>query len=359
MNVVQSTPREAIPAIEEPDFVTADDRWAADDEVIVLDPADLPGAATDEPARAYPVRVLNHHEMANDRVAGLPVLVTWCLICGSAVVYSRTVEGREFAFGQSGKLADDNMVMFDRETESEWKQTTGECLDGPLEGAHLSALPATVVPYERFRADHPEGRVLVPPGGESETSGGASTEPAEIDYTEQFREYLDGDAFGRYAIYDSLGREPTTHYDPDAGEWTPVREGHYANPRKWHRDGLDPKDVVLGVVTEGEALAFPHVRVESAGGVARATVGDRGVVVFATSDGMAAFDDPGYSFEPVSGSGSGSTGQFSADGTIWDGLTGAGEDGRALDPVPTRRTFAFAWLDDHGDASLWESASTR
>jgi len=60
--------------------------------------------------------------------------VTWCPLCGSAVVHNRRVDGRRFSFGVSGKLADDDLVMYDRETGSEWKQSLGEYIAGPPEG---------------------------------------------------------------------------------------------------------------------------------------------------------------------------------------------------------------------------------
>ncbi|EMA39510.1 DUF3179 domain-containing (seleno)protein [Halobiforma nitratireducens] len=93
------------------------------------------------PPKAYPVRILDYHEIVSDIPEGdgdgeaddggpqsgttISVAVTWCHLCGSAVVYERTVEGRTLEFGVSGKLADDDLVMDDRGTGSEWKQSSG------------------------------------------------------------------------------------------------------------------------------------------------------------------------------------------------------------------------------------------
>jgi hypothetical protein len=99
----------------------------------------------------------------------------------------------------------------------------------------------------------------------------------------------------------------------------------------------------LGVERDGEALGFPHSRVEAAGGVAAATVGGRRVVAFAPPEGIQAFAADELAFEPTDDSG-----QFRADGARWDGATGDSDDGRALEGVPARRLFAFAWQDDHG-----------
>jgi len=155
-------PRDAIPSIDHPAF--GPDYFAdPDDEVIVLE-------ADDSPARAYPVRVLSYHEIVNDRVGGRPVAVTWCPICASAVVYDARAGGRELTFGVSGKLADDALVMYDRETGSEWKQSAGRAIAGPLSGTELRVLPAGMTTYGEFREAHPEGPVLQRPGGESEAA---------------------------------------------------------------------------------------------------------------------------------------------------------------------------------------------
>lgn len=154
MNVVSVLPRDAIPSIDAPQF-GREYFGEPDDEVIVVD---------GDPSRAYPIRILSYHEVVNDAVDGRPIVVTWCPICWSSVVYDRRVSERTLRFGMSGKLADDALVMYDRETESEWKQPTGEAIAGVLEGARLTALPAPIVTWERFRTDHPDGFSTTGPG---------------------------------------------------------------------------------------------------------------------------------------------------------------------------------------------------
>jgi hypothetical protein len=320
MNVRQVIPRDAIPSVDDPVF-GPDYDGDPGDRVVVLDA---------DPPRAYPIRYLNYHEIVNDeiatdRTANQPIAVTWCPLCGSAVVYDREVDGQTLEFGVSGKLADDDLVMYDRETGSEWKQSLGEAIAGPLEGAELAVLPAAVTTVERFREDHPDGVIIQPPGGESEAAGDGD-DPESIDYdAEPYREYERGDGFGLGAHRGTGGRE-------------------------WSRDDLDPKTVVLGVERDGDALGFPLPRVAAAGGVAQASVGALDVAVFVTPDGIHAFEDPGFHFEPVGG------GEFRADGARWDGATGESSDGRALDRVPARRLFAFAWQDDHGPDAFWRPA---
>ena len=211
--------------------------------------------AGEEPT-AYPVRFLHYHEIVNATHDGRPVAVTWCPLCGSAVVYDRTVDGRVLEFGVSGKLADDDLVMYDRETGSEWKQSLGECIAGPLEGHELTVLPAAMTTYGRFASDW---RVLQPPGGRSEAASDTD-EPADIDYYDAapYERYFETDGFGLDAHRGSGGRE-------------------------WDREDISPKAVVLGVEVNGAALGFPLPRVQEAGGVGRAAVGGERVVVFVNS----------------------------------------------------------------------------
>ncbi|PSP90221.1 hypothetical protein BRC90_01910 [Halobacteriales archaeon QS_4_69_34] len=324
MNVREVVPRDAIPSIDDPAFAREFD-GDPDEEVIVVEA---------EPARAYPVRILDYHEVVNDVVDGEPRAITWCPLCGSAIVYGRSVDGRTLTFGVSGKLADDDLVLYDRETGSEWKQSSGVCIAGAFEGERLDALPASVLSLGRFRREYPEGVVLQPPGGESEAAS-ANDAPATIDYdAEPYRQYVESEGFG-LAVHRSTGG----HGDGRTGS------------REWTREDLDPKDVVLGIEHGGRALGFPATRVRAAGGVVETTVGGAPVVVFATAEGIYAFENPGYSFAPVEGDGEG--GSFRADGTRWDGTTGRAADGRKLGRVPAKRLFAFAWQDDHGPDAFW------
>ncbi|MFB6296388.1 MAG: DUF3179 domain-containing protein [Halobacteriales archaeon] len=323
MRVRQVLPRDAIPSVDDPTFAP-DHEGDPTDEVIVLPSASAP--------RAYPVRFLHYHEIVNDRVAiesrdgggreERPVAVTWCPLCGSAVVYDAVVDGRELTFGVSGKLADDDLVMYDRETESEWKQSRGECITGAFEGTVLDVLPAGMSTWERFRERYPDAVVLQPPGGKSEVSG-PGDEPREVEYdADPYDDYFEAEGFGLGAHRGQGGRD---------GE----------------REDIDPKEVVAGIEAGDEAIGVPLRAVEEAGGALELAVGGRDVVVFAGGGGLHAFENPGHEFEPVG------DGSFRADGTTWDGETGEAADGRELDRVPIRRLFAFAWQDDHGPGAFY------
>jgi len=322
MNVRQVVPRDAIPSVDDPTFGT-EYRGDPDDRVIVVDPA-----GSTEPARAYPLRYLNFHEIVNDELGG-PIAVTWCPICGSAAVYDRRVEGRRLTFGVSGKLADDDLVMYDRETESEWKQSTGECIAGPLAGAELTVRPAPVVTWEEYREGYPAGVVLRPPGGASEAAS-EDDSPAPIEYERSpYAAYTDGEGFGLDAL----------------------RGGE---SRSWTRaDDIEPKTVVLGVETDAAALGFPLPRVRETGGLVRTAVGDQSALIVATeADGIHGFVDPGGTVRLTDGA-------LLVGGTRVDPATGRGADGSRLERLPTRRLFAFTWQDDHGPESFHRPATDR
>jgi hypothetical protein len=318
MRIRQVVPKDAIPSVDDPEFRPVD-RYDGepDDRVIAVD---------GDRSRAYPLRYLDFHEIVNAERDGHPIAVTWCPLCGTAVVYDRVVDGETLTFGVSGKLVNDNLVMYDRETESLWRQSLGRAIEGPMEGSELSALPAWVTTFERFREANPEGEVLAPPGGESEAAG-EGTEPDPIDYDEDpYRDYFESDGFGLRAL-------------------------HGGRSREWDRTDLEPKTIVIGVTTDEAALGFPRPVVEDAGGVVTDSVGDLPVVVFATPDGLHAFENPapGHEFRSTD-----DPGQFQGDETTWDGATGEAVDGRSLDRVPAIRTFAFAWQDDHGSERFFD-----
>ena len=312
MDVKTVLPPDAIPSVDDPTF-GSDHFGAPEDEVIAVEFGDQP--------RAYPVRILHYHEIVNDRVEDRPIAVTWCPLCGSAVVYSRRIDGRTLTFGVSGKLADDDLVMYDRETESEWKQSLGRCIAGPLEGQSLEVLPAAMTTWAAFRTANPDGVVLQPPGGKSEAASDDAT-PATVEYdVSPYEAYFETERIGLGAHRGTGGRE-------------------------WDRTDIEAKAVVLGIEAGDDALGIPRAVVERNGGVVRVSVGPWAVVVFSTADGLHAFDDPGFRFEPVSEG-------FRADGTVWDGGTGIAEDGRRLDRIPAKRLFAFAWQDDHGPNAFY------
>ena len=142
---------------------TADGWLVAQDPVIALE--------INGDARAYPLHILTRHEIVNDVVGGVPVVITFCPLCNSAIVFERTLEGVLYDFGTTGNVRNSDLVMYDRQTESWWQQITGEAIIGKLTGKKLTFLPASIVSWSDFKAANLDGKVLSRDTGFSRTYG--------------------------------------------------------------------------------------------------------------------------------------------------------------------------------------------
>ena len=111
-------------------------------------------------ARAYPLMILTWHEIINDVVGGVPIVITFCPLCNTGIVFNSTLEGHVLNFGTTGYLRFSNLIIFDRRTESWWQQATGDAIAGELTGKQLEFLPTSIVSFDDFKEAHPEGLVL-------------------------------------------------------------------------------------------------------------------------------------------------------------------------------------------------------
>jgi hypothetical protein len=148
-------PKDGIPAIDEPQFVTVEeaDGWLEPQEPVIL--FELNGDA-----RAYPLQILTWHEIVNDVVGDVPVTVTFCPLCNTGIAFERTFEGQVLDFGTSGRLRFSNLIMYDRQTETWWQQASGDGIAGEFAGRRLTFLPALIIGWADFKTAHPQGKVL-------------------------------------------------------------------------------------------------------------------------------------------------------------------------------------------------------
>jgi hypothetical protein len=147
--------KDGIPAIDYPRFETAAQAggWLkARDPVMVVEHGGV--------ARAYPLGILVWHEIVNDEVAGLPVAVTFCPLCNTALVFDRRLGDQLLNFGTTGRLRHSDLVMYDRQTESWWQQASGEGIVGQLAGRKLQRVPSTTLAWSSARQLHPRIQVL-------------------------------------------------------------------------------------------------------------------------------------------------------------------------------------------------------
>ncbi|RMF21059.1 MAG: DUF3179 domain-containing protein, partial [Deltaproteobacteria bacterium] len=174
-------------------------------------------------AKAYPLRILNWHEIVNDVVGSRPVAVSYCPLTASAVVFDRRVQGATTTLGVSGLLYESNVLMYDRQTESLWSQLAGEAVTGERTGTALTVVPSELTTWQRWRKAHPDTAVLSP----------------ETGYT---RNYL---------------RNPYASYEDSGGVMFPPSR----------RDSrLEAKQLVLGVSAGRTHKAYPLSEIVLAGG---------------------------------------------------------------------------------------------
>jgi hypothetical protein len=148
-------PPDGIPPVDRPRFqaVGEVDWLAAAEPVAVVE--------LGREAKAYPLQILVWHEIVNDQVGGVPVAVTYCPLCNTAISFRRPViNGAATSFGTSGKLYKSNLVMYDRATKSLWPQALGQAVTGALTGRRLERVATQIVAFTDFRAAFPDGRVL-------------------------------------------------------------------------------------------------------------------------------------------------------------------------------------------------------
>jgi hypothetical protein len=147
-------PPEGIPPIDTPRFhPAADVEFLKDTEPVLA-------LRVGDDDRAYPVQIMTWHEIVNDVVGGVPVSVSYCPLCNSAVAYDRRVGNRVLDFGTSGRLYQSALVMYDRQTESLWSHFTGQAVAGVLTGTKLELFPMATVSWADWRKAHPDGHVL-------------------------------------------------------------------------------------------------------------------------------------------------------------------------------------------------------
>jgi len=328
--LVRGASKDGIPAITEPVFGT--DWRGLEIEVRNefgveyttrprLEPADrVVGVVRDGAARAYPLKVLNWHEVVNDTLDG-PLLVTYCPLCGSAVTAVRAVNGEETVFGVSGYLFRNDLVMYDAATESLWSQILATAINGPETGETLDLVPSALTTWSAWREAHPDTRVLRPPP-ESNTVLGRGT-PRDYD------------------------RNPYSGYD---------QSQRIGLGDEYTDDRLHPKTTVIGISHAGVARAYPLEAVREADVVNDEVGGLAVVVTVAPGDSLVAYertvDGTTVPFKAATDA------TLRAGGSRWRRATGEALDGRyegtQLQPATHRSPmFFFAWRDFNRETEVY------
>ncbi len=207
-------PKDGIPAISDPKLIDASevDYIGGDDRVV--------GINIDGIARAYPIAVLNWHEIVNDKINGKHFAITYCPLCGTAVAFDANINGKVTEFGVSGLLYNSDVLLYDRNTESLWSQITSSSVAGKLVGEKLKRLPISHTTWRDWLAKHPETTAL-------------------SDDTGFFRDYA---------------RNPYSGYEESRALFFQVNN---RAPDTYH-----PKELVVGLDVDGVYKAYPFVELE-------------------------------------------------------------------------------------------------
>lgn len=305
-------PVEGIPALDRPRHVPAAGAG------YLLDSERVFGVSLGGEQRAYPLRILDWHEMLNDVVGGEPVTLSYCTLCGSGVLYStRRPEGEPYTFGTSGLLYRSNKLMIDRQTLTLWENLTGEPVVGPQarRPAPLPVLPLTLTTWKEWRSRHPQTTVLA----------------------------LDPEAARRWG-YD---------YRPGAAERKRAGVSFPAGPRS---QALDPREEVFAVRLGGLAKAYPVAAVLRER-VINDRIGDRALVIVgdAESGAVRAYERNGWTFA----AGSRPDELVDAAGVRWtvleESLAPAGPEAFApLPRLPGHHALWFGWYSFFPRSELYK-----
>jgi hypothetical protein len=222
-------PRDGIPAISNPNFMTATEAdWLKPDDRVI-------GIEIDGERRAYPIRILNYHEIVNDRIGDTAFAITYCPLCGTGVAFDAEVGGKAREFGVSGLLYNSDVLLYDRQSESLWSQIMSKAVSGPLKGTRLKRIPIQHTSWEAWRE-------------------GDDTLVLSLE-TGYRRDY---------------SRSPYGSYDDDRELYFPVN----ARSARYH-----PKERVIGFELAGRFKAYPFAELAKVESPLKDNFGGRDLVV--------------------------------------------------------------------------------
>jgi Protein of unknown function (DUF3179) len=261
-------------------------------------------------ARAYPIRTMGYHHIVNDTVGGVPIVVTYCTLCHTGLVWDPVVDGRTLHFRLAG-INNGNALMRDEQTSSIWQQSTGQAIFGPLKGRHLNLVHSSELTFALWRREQPQGDVLKPD-----------------------------------APYSS-------EYDPKDWEKHVEKTMTVVDTTK---SGIGPHQLMLGVTVAGKNKAYPIDAILAAR-VIQDQVAGAPVLVIVGSDGASirVFDAAELTFTKGEG-----------DRVMQDADTGSGWNfqgcavdgklaGRCLKEIDAHKDYWFDWMNHHPETAVFKS----
>jgi len=265
---------------------------------VVSDAQTVVGVKVGAEARAYPIKLMNYHDVINDTLGGEPIAVVW-----NALAYAPSAMYRDqFTFGSAGLAFQGAIVMYSRDSTptagdkkveqfSLWSPTLRLCIAGERAGTRLKPLQADLVSWQTWKTLNPQTTVFT------------ATKPVlPINYTVTM------------AV-------PPDYLDP--------RNPNIPNPAYGfdvEKNPLSPKAHIFGITdSQGkEAKAYWAVSLREKPGPFEDTVGDRKLTL-----------------------------QFNPDTLIFTAKDSEGK------PVLTEAMLWMAWLGAHPNSALWQEEKLR
>jgi hypothetical protein len=302
-------PPDGIPSIDNPKFLSVVDasKFLKDSDLVV-------GLTINGQTKAYPLLILVWHEIVNDKVGGVPVAVTYCPLCFTTQVFNRTINGHVVDFGTSGKLYNNNLVMYDRLSGSLWSQALGEGIVGTHAGENLKKIPFDLAYWKDWKKLYPNSLVLSTDTG--------FTRPYGVD------------PYGDYYTSDQLFF-PISNIDKR----------------------LSLKNMVVGLENEGQYKAYVSHQIESSK-VLNDKIGNKSIVLFSLYPRTVRAYVPIIDGQTLDFQYNGSTSKIidKQTGSEWnfDGLAVNGQlKGKQLSRLPFDEGFWFSWAAFHPQTRIY------
>ncbi len=221
-------PKDGIPALDKPIFINGADftQLKLSDRVL--------GLVYNGEVKAYPIRILDYHEIVNDLFGNRPVVISFCPLCGTGMGFDSRVKDADFSekvldFGVSGLLYNSDVLMYDRQTESLWSQINRQAISGPMKGTLLNTLPIEHTTWGDWYKRHPDSKVL----------------SFDTGYARNYR------------------NSPYAGYENSEALYFPVSH----QDKRYH-----PKEITLGIAVNGVFKAYPFSELSKASSPLRDTV---------------------------------------------------------------------------------------
>ena len=147
--------RDGIPSIDNPEFLSVDEAPG-----LLADEVRVVGIKVGNEVKVYPHYILDWHEIVNDAIDSESVAITYCPLTGSAIGWNRTFNGSTTSFGVSGLLYNNNVIPFDRRTNSNWSQLGLQCVNGQLIGERPESIDLVETNWFILRSMYPQARIL-------------------------------------------------------------------------------------------------------------------------------------------------------------------------------------------------------